>query len=471
MNESTYIFFSIFLLILALGSWFKKRDSDTEVAYLLADRKTKLLPLIATLVMTEFNTSTLIGFSALGYVAGLWGLAFPSIFLFGLLFYTFIVSKKWRRTNATSVAELFTNTYGSLLGKVASLSLVLAMFAFSANYLKSMQMLLHPLFPYFSPEFLTFIILSIAIGLVARGGLGAIVRLDTIGFIAVVFFLPLLFYFAWNPVPESKWDELKVLNSIDSGQTIVPPSFVLSLIFLTCFTYIASPWYGQKIFSSENESIAYKAVGISAVLVFFLYSLPVLSLFVLQLREIPLSNPENGISYILSQDSPDWFKGFGYAVLFAVGATTLSGVLSAVGTMAIADFAGVEENRSSKRAIWILLLSAGIVYLLSILWIDKVLDKLILANIPIAALSFALLAAFYWNKANSFGAWLSWVVGIVVGTGSYLIYGNDGLYTTKWAFYGIPAIFLSGILGSILYSIYLPKNAISQTSNDNLPKG
>jgi len=49
------------------------------------------------------------------------------------------------------------------------------------------------------------------------------------------------------------------------------------LVVLTMFTYISAPWYSQKIFSAENPNVAYKAVGIAAVLVFLLYGFPVLA--------------------------------------------------------------------------------------------------------------------------------------------------------------------------------------------------
>ena len=51
----------------------------------------------------------------------------------------------------------------------------------------------------------------------------------------------------------------------------LPFRFVTTLIVLTCFTYIAAPWYGQKIFAARTERIAFLGAGIAAVLVFLLY--------------------------------------------------------------------------------------------------------------------------------------------------------------------------------------------------------
>lgn len=68
-----------------------------ENEFLVADRSLGLFPLVATLVMTEFNTSTLLAFSAAGYRAGPMALALPFVFLVGLTFYTFTVARAWKR--------------------------------------------------------------------------------------------------------------------------------------------------------------------------------------------------------------------------------------------------------------------------------------------------------------------------------------------------------------------------------------
>ncbi|MBT5540774.1 MAG: hypothetical protein HOK20_04190, partial [Alphaproteobacteria bacterium] len=63
-------------ILVAIGALqLKKVTSENQ--YLLAGRQTGLFALIATLVMTEFNTTTLIAFSGAGIGAGWWGLALP----------------------------------------------------------------------------------------------------------------------------------------------------------------------------------------------------------------------------------------------------------------------------------------------------------------------------------------------------------------------------------------------------------
>lgn len=122
------------LSILFIGLW---KVSWTEFSYLVADRKTGFFALTATIVMTEFNTATVVGFCSLGYLAGFWGLILPFIFLIGLLFYAFSVAKKWKAFNGLSVAAFFSQRYGKDIGRFASVTLLISTACFCAAYVKS----------------------------------------------------------------------------------------------------------------------------------------------------------------------------------------------------------------------------------------------------------------------------------------------------------------------------------------------
>ena len=54
--------------------------------YYTAGKKIGFFALTATLVMTELNTSTLIGFSSLGYIYGFSAISLGLVFLLGLFF-------------------------------------------------------------------------------------------------------------------------------------------------------------------------------------------------------------------------------------------------------------------------------------------------------------------------------------------------------------------------------------------------
>jgi len=55
-----------FAAVFALLAWTASRRARGDSDFLVADRSLGLFPLVATLVMTEFNTSTLLAFRAAG---------------------------------------------------------------------------------------------------------------------------------------------------------------------------------------------------------------------------------------------------------------------------------------------------------------------------------------------------------------------------------------------------------------------
>lgn len=422
-----------FFLLIGLLTRYKN-----ESAYLFADRKTGFFSLTATLVMTEFNTATLISFASLGYLAGMWALVMPFIFLIGLLFYALTVAKKWKAFDGLSVAAFFTQRYGRDFGKIVSAALLLAMAGFSATYVKSLVILFTPLFPGMPEWFLSGIFVATILLLTLRGGLRAIIYTDLASFLATLIFFPIMSFYVWKEIP------VRLSIDFERGSRAISPEFVVSLIVLTMFTYILAPWYGQKIFAAKSEKIAYRSVFTAAILIFCLYGLIIFPAVLLHLNGIELVFPEQAFPHILHEYLPVGLRGLGYALLFAASATTLTGVWNAMTSMYVSDF------HSSKRVWLITSCFATLSLILSNIFVDKIFSKLILANIPVAALSFALLAGFYWEKASRLGAYCSLIAGLLSGVGAYLWWGDVGMYTWYWAIYGIPVTFLSGILGSYL---------------------
>ncbi len=446
------IFIIILLCFIFVGLRESKKVKD-DSSYLLANRKTGLFALVATLVMTEFNTSTLLGFSSAGYGTGIWGLTLPLVFLFGLGFYTFTVSKKWKKLNGLSVAELFSLRYGNAVGVTASLFLLLAMIGFSATYVKSMTLIFQPFVPEINSYFVSAGLVAVVLFMTLRGGLVSVISTDILGFIGTIIVIPMIFYFSYVQTKAGFEDIIRVFPPETSNA--LPIRYIASLIILTMFTYIAAPWYGQKIFAAASEKTAFIAVGISTIIVFLLYSFPILGLAYLRIHGVIIINPEEGIPYIIKMYFPAGLKAVAFAVLFAAAATTLSGIWSALTTMLVGDYLLSAKNpklgKDYTGSMKIYFGFAVISWLLGNIFVDKILNKLILANIPIAALSFSLLAGFYWEKASKTGAIISISLGLVWGLGCYLYLGEDGGYTWFWAAYGIPIIFVSGVIGSFLF--------------------
>jgi SSS family solute:Na+ symporter len=452
MNSADALGFAGFL---ALVAWASRRRAASAREFLVADRSVGLFPLVATLVMTEFNTSTLLAFSAAGYRAGPMALALPLVFLIGLAFYTVTVARPWKRFNRLSVAELFTERYSPALGRFAALMLLTAMTGFCATYVKSLALLFQPLLPNVMFALLTAVCTAIVVAVVLPGGLLSVVRSDVVSFVVTIVLLPVLLLIG---VMASRatgglaavfpHDQLGVDPIGQWSHPALPFRFVTTLVVLTCFTYIAAPWYGQKIFAARDERTAFAAAAWSAILVFVLYGSAVLAAAYFRVVMPDLRDPHLAVPQMVLTWLPAGLRGVGMAVLFAAALTTLGGVWTAMAAMVAADFGWAKAGRiAAQRAALIAFACAS--WLGGTFLVDDILNRLILANIPVAALAFALLAGFYWKRASTAGAWASVIVGVAWGTGSFLLVGEEGGYTWPWAMYGIPLIFATGIVVSL----------------------
>lgn len=496
MDSLDWLAFAVLLLATFASGVFRSLRTRDESAYLFASRKTGLFALTATLVMTEFNPTTLLAFSSVGYFAGWWGLGLPFVFLAGLSFYAVAVAKHWKRFDGQSVADIFTQRYGPLLGRTASFALLLAMAGFSATYVRSLVLIFAPLFPQAGELFLSCVVVALVLAMTLRGGLMAVIRTDIVGFLAVCVLIPAI---VWSvayggysgpgeffegatadrtgarvlpdmALTKGAAPEASRAISLAAGQQALPPAFLFSLVLLTMFTYILAPWYGQKIFAARSEGVAFASVALSAVLVFLLYGAMTAAVYFARLRGLAVENPETALPVAIEFFAPVGVRGAAFALFLIAGTTTLAGVWNAMTAMLRTDFLqrgpapakATESSASGPGAspvsgtnlrgdMLITVGFAGLSLLLANIAIDRILDKLILANIPVAALSFALLAAFYWRGASRAGAFASIVVGLVWGVFCYAYFGEAGMYTWYWVVYGLPAIFVAGITFSLIW--------------------
>ncbi len=454
----TITLLGFFCTALIFYELFKGKFKNKE-AYYFADRTIGTFSLTATLVMTEFNTATLISFSTLGYLAGLKALLLPAVFLIGLIFYALVVAKKWKKFNGFSVVDFFTIRFGKDIGFLTGIFLLLAMAGFSATYLKSLTLLFSSLEPHMNSWTMSAYLVILTLAMVIRRGLIAIIKTDTLSFLIVIASLSWVLYKSFHLSSEGPTPPINI------DPDVLNNDFLISLVPLTMFSYILAPWYGQRIFAAKSEKVAIISVLLSAVFVFILYALAVLISRQMAMSGVMFDDPQMSFPHALHFAFQGCFPSLGNVVLFLISATTLTGVWNSMANI-VSDIIPQSRERNNTN-ILVTILCAFTTYLLSNIFVDNILNKMILANVPVVALSFTLLAGFYWPKVTKEGAYASIITGLISGVFFYVYYGDQGIYTYYWAFFGIPLIFFSGIVTSSFFPGKIERNQQGLITNLN----
>ncbi|WP_150465876.1 sodium:solute symporter family transporter [Francisella sp. SYW-2] len=407
--------------------------------YYTAGKSLGLFALTATLVMTELNISTLIGFSSLGYLYGFSALSLGIVFLVGLLFYSFSVAKKWKNFDAISVSEFFSQRYNPVFGLVVALCLLTAMAGFGANFIYSTTIYLQEIFPSYNHWSISGVACSLMLLFTIRDGLLMIVKIDKLSFLLSIVLFIYLGYSAYNA-------DASALGYINNAQIpTLPVSFSISLAILTAFTYILSPWYGQKIFAAKSKKVAFYAVLITSFIVSLIYLIAVYTT-AKYAGVISSTNPDKAFVYIVRNLFSKPMLVIFYLMMFMIALTTIAALWNTMASMCSVHF---QDNKSEHKNIITVMIIAILNYILANTLIDQVLDKMLLFNIPIAALAFSLLYGFYGSKTNLLGAILSTVIGVISALCCYLIFNQDD-FVFYWASVCIPLSFIIGYLPVVL---------------------
>ena len=309
-----------------------------QVDYYTAGKKVGFFALTATLVMTELNTSTLIGFSSLGYIYGFSAISLGLVFLLGLFFYAITVAKKWKEFDAISVTQFFQYRYNKSFGIFAAICLSIAMLGFGANFIHSIAVCLEIIFPTYPKALISLTACAIMFLVTIKSGLRSIIQIDKISFLLCIVlfaFLGAHFYQYHHSI------------SFIHVQDKLPFSFVLSLTMLTCFTYILSPWYGQKIFSAKTPKVAFYAMLATAIFVslFYLVAIFITASFAQQLS---LENPDLALAQIITTKLP-FIIGVGfYIILFLIATTTIAALWNTMASVIFAHSSYAKTSRSNK---------------------------------------------------------------------------------------------------------------------------
>ncbi|WP_372933705.1 sodium:solute symporter family protein [Mariniphaga sediminis] len=456
------IVISYIVVIIFYGIW-KSRNVHDSADFLVAGRSLGLFVLISTLVMTEFNTATMVGFSSFGYKAGFYSQLILLASFIGFMAYTFIVAKRWKRINATSIIELFEIRYNKSFRLLTTFMIVILLLFFSPAYLRAVGLIFASSLGISLTT--TVIIISITVLIFSViGGLTAVAHTNTLSFILTLVALPLMWYFTREhaislggieQVFEEKYLSINPVGMWNDPQ--LPFSFILSTYFLLFLIYMQSPWYAQLMTAAKNEKVAYASMGIGAVLIVFVYAFSIQVAAYVKVGFPDLTDPQLALAMAINNWLPVGISGLLLAVIIAIGQTTMGTIWNNIVSITSNDIykrimhPDATEKKLLRFSRIMTLAIALFTIIVSITIVDQVINTLFVGNIIMASLFFPALGGFLWWKTGEKAVWITTVISIVSGFGLLLVINQTSGYDLNdWMFFYYviicPAIILIGII-------------------------
>jgi solute:Na+ symporter, SSS family len=459
------------LAVLGYGLW-KARNVSTSDDFLVAGRTLGLFVLVGTLVMTEFNTATMIGYASYGYMGGRLGTLLALALVIALGSYTLLVAKRWKRLNAVSVAEMFMERYNYKFKILAVILIVFTLSLLSTTYLKAAAMVFSTTMN-LSLLWTVILISCVVLIFTLAGGLVSVSFTNLLSFIIALVALPCLFIISCikanelgglNAAFENKYLSYNILKTWDDP--ILSFKFLFTVYLFGFFVYLNSPWYGQIMFATKNEKVAYKGVFIATLLTFGVYWVAIYVAAYARVGFPDLKDPQYALPMVILNWMPVGIKGLTLALIFSIAQTTMATIWNNnVSIIAQDIYKGIFRPEASDKNILrfsriLTLFIALFTIIISLLFVDIVLKVMFVANIFMVSLFFPGVFGFFWWKTGEKAIWITTILGIISGWTIFLLkeFANENLpiylQQQDWLFLYCciitPTIIIIGIITSLL---------------------
>lgn len=458
---------AVYIIAVIVYGIYRSRNVRDSQDFLVAGRSLGLFTLIATVVMTEFNTATMVGYSSFGYQSGLYSQLILGSMLIGFLFYTFVVAKRWKRINATSIIELFEMRYSKSFRLLTTFMVVTLLLFLSPAYLRAVGLIFASSLGITLPTTVIIISGTVLVFSVV-GGLMAVAHTNTLSFVVTLIALPLVWYFTKSHAVELGGLEQvfpeKYLSLSPVGMwndSVMPFSFIFSYYVLMFLIYMQSPWYAQLMTAAKSEKVAYSSMGLGAVLIILVYGLTIQIAAYVKVGFPDLADPQLSLAMAINNWVPIGVSGLMLAVILAIGQTTMGTIWNNIVSITSNDIykrifsPGASEKKMLRFSRLTTLMIALFTIIISITIIDQVINVLFIGNLIMASLFFPALGGFLWWKTGEKAVWITTTTSIVVGFISIVLINKSQTYDINdWMFlYYVmisPAIIVLGIIISHL---------------------
>ncbi len=290
-------FIGAYFFILLVLAWGFSRQISSLKDFFLAGRKLTTFPVACTFAASWFGAGSTIAamneINAKG-LSGLWDIAIPSVVTCVLI--TLFMARPVARQSSLSQPEAVQKHYGNLGRYLLSFAILMAVTALLGSQLVAVGKI-YEITLGLDLTTTTFVVTGVVVLYGMVGGYFAVVITDMVQLLFMVLGLLILLAFCMGQYPEFSWDSVTDIlqaqrsESFWSLGTNLGHHFFLMLSFV--MGWVIAPEMWQRMSSTRNESMAFKAALGASATIFILFSL-VAIIGILSVGVLPEGAGENG---------------------------------------------------------------------------------------------------------------------------------------------------------------------------------
>jgi solute:Na+ symporter, SSS family len=438
---------SVIVAVLLVTALLRSRNVKNQSDFLVAGRKLAWPVLVFTLLSSWIGAGSLFaggenayrnGFAALWQPAGGW---------LGLLLIAFIAGRA-RRFAQFTVPDLLEARFNTAARVLATVAIVISYTMIASYQFKGGGDILHLIFPGVDQTTGMYIIAAFVITFTALAGMASVAYLDlVIGLLVTVIVLtalPMLFGDAggWAGLQASlPADRFTVLGPLTFGQAV---GYMLPTLLLMIGN---QPMY-QKFFSARSERDAKVAV-FGWIIGTLILETAVIAVAVMGSAQFETEHPREIIPLTARLGLPQVVGAIFLGAIFAKVISTANNYLFSPASNLIHDvyqrFIRKDSGENTlfvSRAMVVLL---GLFALLQAAHFESILRAALYAyTVYGAAVTPAVMAVFFWKRANAAGAVTSIVAGTLITVG-WNIFGLNEVMEAVYPALGVSVLALVGV--------------------------
>ena len=385
-----FFWIAIYLLLIIYLALRHLRSTDFD-QYLVNNRKTKLLPLIFTMLATFVGGGTSIGLMAMGYESGFAAVGIGIAYVIGFMImmryagqirtygakfniYSFphYLNHKYTSTDEAGFSRIFSAT-------VSGVNIFIFFFILCAQFVAMASLLKFS----FEIGFTTAAIISAVIIIVytAIAGLSGVIITDTIQFIAIVIMIIVIFIPGILSDTEmfSRMDELP--SNFLSG-TFYGPIFLIALFIFLSWSVLVRMDMWQRLLAAKDEKTAKRMSfwsGIGMLPFYIIFPLVGMAMKIVLDYDLTTSESADVTYLFIDRHSSGFIMAFAVVGLLSALMSSGDSFLNIISISAVKDFVGWGKKKGevSKEKAHLMIRITTIVFGIIALFVALVFPNIV----------------------------------------------------------------------------------------------